>query len=141
MLTETNRGRAIRWFNEVWNKGQVDVIAELAHEDAVSHDLEGPGVTTAGLEGFRAFHGQLCGAIPDLHISILDTIAEGERVVLRTHARGTHLGEQLGIPPTGNSIDFASVVILQFRDGKIAEAWNFLDQLSFYQQLHILNVR
>ena len=56
-------------------------------------------------------------------------------------ASGAHTGDDLGIPPTGNAIDFESIVILRFDGGKIAEAWNYLDQLSFYQQLHILNVR
>lgn len=137
----TNRELAIRWFEEVWNQGRAEVIAELAHEDAICHDLEGPGVTTTGLESFRVFHGQLTQAIPDLRIEILDTVAEGAKVVLRTHTHGTHLGGDLGIPPTGNPVDFAAVVILEFRDGKVCEAWNFLDQLSFYQQLRVLNVR
>ncbi len=137
----TNRELAIRWFEEVWNQKRAETIAELAHVDAVSHDLEGPGVTTTGLDSFRVFHEQLTQTIPDLRIEILDTVAEGAKVVLRTHAYGTHKGGELGIPPTGNPIDFTAVAILAFQDGKICEAWNFLDQLSFYQQLRVLNVR
>lgn len=137
----TNRELAIRWFEEVWNRKRTEVIDELAWEDAICHDLEGPGVTTTGLDSFRVFHGQLVRAVPDLRIEILDTVAEGEKVVLRTRSQGTHRGGDLGIPPTGNAIDFAAVIIFQFREGKICEAWNFLDQLSFYQQLRVLNVR
>ena len=137
----TNRELAIRWFEEVWNRGRVELIDEMVHPDAICHDLEGPGGTTTNLASFRVFHAQLRGAIPDLRIEILDSVAEGEKVVLRTHSYGTHTGGDLGIPPTGNPIDFAAVVIFCFRDGKLCEAWNFLDQLSFYQQLRVLNVR
>ena len=55
----TNRELAIRWFEEVWNQGREEAIEEMAHADAISHDLEGPGVTLHGLDSFRVFHGQL----------------------------------------------------------------------------------
>lgn len=129
-----------RWFEEVWNQGRIELITEFAHRDAVCHDLEGPGVTTTGLEPFVEFHRRLRGAISGFHLEIIDTIAEDDRVALRVRSTGSHTGDDLGIPPTGNTIDFESVVIFRFVDGKIAEAWNFLDQLSFYQQLHILNL-
>lgn len=140
-LTESNKSAAIRWFEEVWNLGLTDHIFELAHPHAVAHDMEGPGVDTTLPEAFLAFHRAMRGAIPDLHIAILDAIAENDRVALRVHSTGTHSGPDLGVPPTNNKINFASVVIFRFEDGKIAEAWNFLDQLALYQQLRILNVR
>lgn len=138
--TESNKSVAIRWFEEVWNRGRTDLFDELAHAHAVAHDLEGPGVDTTLPAAFLAFHRAMRGAIPDLHIAILDAIAENDRVALRVHSTGTHSGPDLGVPPTHNRIDFASVVIFRFEDGKIAEAWNFLDQLALYQQLRILNV-
>jgi steroid delta-isomerase-like uncharacterized protein len=138
--TESNKSVAIRWFEEVWNLGRTGIILDLAHPHAVAHDMEGPGVDTTLLDAFLAFHRSMRGAIPDLHIAILDAIAENDRVALRVHSTGTHSGPDLGVPPTHNRIDFASVVIFRFEDGKIAEAWNFLDQLALYQQLRILNV-
>jgi len=136
-----NKAVSRRWFQEVWNEGRVELIGELAHRDALCHNLEGPDVTTSSPEQFLDFHQRMRGAISGLHLEILDMIAEDDRVVLRIHSTGTHTGNDLGIPPTGNAIDFESIVILRFVDGKIAEGWNYLDQLSFYQQLHILNVR
>lgn len=140
-LMPTNRDLAIRWFEEVWNQRNVQLVPELTTDDAVAHDMEGPGVTTKGRRAFLDFHRAMCAAIPDLHCEIFDTIAEADRVVLRIHNHGTHTGGDLGIPPTGNRIDFNAIVILRFEEGKIAEAWNFIDQLAFYQQLRILNVR
>jgi steroid delta-isomerase-like uncharacterized protein len=137
----TNRDLSIRWFEEVWNKRNLRAVPELAAEDVIAHDMEGPNVTTTGTAALLDFHARMCAAVPDIRFEILDTIAEEDRVVLRTHTYGTHTGPDLGIPPTGNRIDFASIIILRFQDGKIAEAWNFIDQLAFYQQLRILNVR
>ena len=138
---EINRQVAIRWFDEVWSQGKVDLIPELALPGAEGHDMEGPGVTTKGWDAFRDFHQRMHGAISNLELRVLDTIAEGDRVVVRLQSSGTHTGDDLGIPPTGNQIDFGAVVILRFENGKLAEAWNFIDQLAFYQQLRILNVR
>jgi steroid delta-isomerase-like uncharacterized protein len=138
---EPNKKIAIRLFEEVWNQGRVELIHEFVHPGAITYDLEGPGVVTNSFDAFRTFHSQMRGAIPDLKITILDVIAENDKVVLRTHSHGTHLGPDLGMPPTGNAVDFAAVVILRFENGRIAESWNFLDQLSFYQQLRVLNVR
>lgn len=138
---EANRRAAIRWFEEVWTQGKLELIPELALEDAVGHDMEGPGVTTKGIEAFRDFHRTMRSAIPDLSLEVLDTIAEGDRVVIRIRSAGTHSGDALGVPPTGSRIDFGAIVIFRFENGKIAEAWNFIDQLAFYQQLRILSVR
>lgn len=137
----TNRDLAIRWFEDVWNERDLRSVPELTTEDVVAHDMEGPSVTTTGRAAFLEFHSRMCAAVPDIRFEVLDTIAEEDRVVLRTHTHGTHTGSELGIPPTGNPIDFASIIILRFQDGRIAEAWNFIDQLAFYQQLRILNVR
>ena len=138
---ETNRSIALRWFEEVWNNRNTGLVGELTTEDVVAYNLEGPEVTSRGREAFIEFHKRTCEAIPDLRFEILDTIAEGDKVVLRGQILGTHTGEQLGVKPTGNRIDVGAAVFLRFENGRIAEAWNHLDQLAFYQQLRILNVR
>jgi predicted ester cyclase len=138
---ERNREVAIRWFEEVWSQRKIELIPELALPNAIGHDMEGPGVDTVGLDAFSEFQKRMCGAIPDLKSAVVDTIAEGDRVVVHVRISGTHSGGDLGIPPTGNVVDFGALIILRFENGKIAEAWNYLDQLAFYQQLRILNVR
>ena len=117
------------------------IVDEMITTDAVSHDMEGPGVTSSLRGELLGFHRRMCAAIPDRRFEILDTIAENDRVVLRIHNHGAHTGGDLGIPPTGNRIDVGAIVILRFEDGRIAESWNFIDQLAFYQQLRIVNVR
>jgi len=50
---------------------------------------------------------------------------------------GSHAGHTLGFPATGRNTTFEGVSIIRVVDGKIAEAWNFYDFLSMYQQLGV----
>jgi steroid delta-isomerase-like uncharacterized protein len=74
-------------------------------------------------------------AFPDLHFTIEDEIAEGDTVVSRWTARGTHRGEFMGTPPTGRTIAVTGMDILHFVDGRIRENWAAFDALGLLQQL------
>jgi hypothetical protein len=76
-----------------------------------------------------------CGPFPDLHPTVEDLIAEGDKVVARPTIRGAHQGEYLGLPPTGKQVAFAAIAIFRVADGKIAESWILRDELSILQQL------
>jgi len=137
---DRNKEVARRWFEEVWNERKTELFDDLAMANATGYDMEGPGVATVGKQAFLDFHKKISSAVPDLRFQILDNIAEGDKVVIRIQVRGTHTGDQLGVPATGNRIEFGAVAIFRFEDGRLAEAWNHIDQLAFYQQLRILNV-
>src|SRR5262245_58839797 len=66
---------------------------------------------------------ELFAAFPDFQRSMDDIIAEGDKVVARYTARGTHLGEFLGVQPTGKSVTVRWVTIYRIADGKVAEEW------------------
>jgi hypothetical protein len=72
---------------------------------------------------------------PDLHETAEDMVAEGDKVVMRRTATGTHQGELAGMPPTGRKVKFTMMVIFRFADGKIVEAWWSFDMLGMIQQL------
>ena len=72
---------------------------------------------------------------PDLHTTIEDIIAEGDKVWIRVKATGTHTGEFLGLTPTGKKITITSVDIFRIVDGKIVQGWTVNDFLDFYKQL------
>lgn len=74
-------------------------------------------------------------AYPDLHVTIEDLIAEGDRVVSRNSVTGTHRGEYMGIQPTGKSVSYNEMFLLRFRNGRIAETWAVVDVLSQMRQL------
>jgi steroid delta-isomerase-like uncharacterized protein len=133
MTMEANKASARRFVDEVVNRGNLALIDELLAPDLVDHAAS-PGVPP-NREGAKTFFAMLRGAFPDLHVTIDDQIAEGDRVVLRTTTHGTMKGEFAGMPPSGKSATWATVHILRFANGKTVEHWAVDDRLSMLQQL------
>jgi steroid delta-isomerase-like uncharacterized protein len=74
-------------------------------------------------------------AFPDSSFTIEELFAAGDRVITRWIYRGTHEGEFMGIPPTGNKVEFGGITIARIKDGKIVESREDYDSLGFMQQL------
>ena len=78
----------------------------------------------------------LRSAFPDLKATIEDTIAEGDKVVIRMTWRGTHTGgEFMGIPATGKSVSIGVIDIIRISGGKAVEHWGQMDSMLMMQQL------
>jgi predicted ester cyclase len=77
-------------------------------------------------------------AFPDLRLTIEDQIAEGDKVVTRFTARGTHRGKLPGIAPTGKQVTTTAIIINRYTGGKIAESWINGDILGLLQQLGVI---
>jgi steroid delta-isomerase-like uncharacterized protein len=79
-------------------------------------------------------------AFPDLHPTVEDVIAEGDKVVTRWTIRGTHQGEieEFG-PPTGRQAEIQGITIHRIQGGRIVEEWNSYDNLSLLQQLGLMS--
>jgi steroid delta-isomerase-like uncharacterized protein len=129
---EENTAIVLRHWEEVVSKGNLEVIDEIFAPDFVVHetdqDIRGP-------EGVRQFIFMLRAAFPDLYVTIEDVIAQEDKVVQRWTGRGTHQGELMGIPPTGNQISVAGITISRFDGGKVAEEWEVYDMMGMLQQL------
>jgi steroid delta-isomerase-like uncharacterized protein len=137
-MSEANKILARRWFEEVWNQGREETIDELFSANGIGYGL---GDTEAAIHGpaeFRPFVRNLRGAIPDIHMKIEDTIAEGDKVIVRITVEDTHEGGQLGVAPSGRRIRIAGVVILRIANGQIVEGWNSWDQLGLLRQIGAL---
>lgn len=134
-MSEENKALARRFFEEVWNKGNLDVVDELYDANSVAH---GVGEIPPGPEGFKQFVSAYRNAYPDVHFAIEDMIAEGDMVVTRWTARGTHKGELMGIAPTGKQIAVAGVTVSRYVGGKSVESWNNWDALGMLQQLGVV---
>lgn len=78
---------------------------------------------------------------PDLHVTIEDIIAEGDKVWIRLTQTGTHTGKFRGLRPTGKKIKYTAVTIWRIVDGKVAEGWGIYDQLDYYKQLGVINYK
>jgi steroid delta-isomerase-like uncharacterized protein len=135
MQTETNTTVASRWYEEVFNAGNLALIDELFAPNFVDHDPSNP---LPGLEGVRQLVSMYRGAFPDLHLTIEDEITEGDKVVTRFTARGTHKGPLMGIPPTGKRVTITAIDILRFENSRIAEHWGNQDLLGMMRQIGVI---
>ncbi len=133
MTTEANKASARRFVDEVVNRGNLALIDELLAPDFIDHSAP-PGVPP-NREGAKSFFAMLRGAFPDLHSTVDDQIAEGDKVAQRITAHGTMKGEFAGMPPSGKSATWQSIHILRFANGKTVEHWAVQDQLGMLQQL------
>ncbi len=136
-MSEENKILARRAFEEVFNAGNLDVVDEIVDPDHVHHDPAMPE-DGYGLEHYKQFALMYRSAFPDLHIDIEDQIAEGDKVVSRWVARGTHEGDLMGIAPTGSRVTTAGMTIDRVANGKIAETWDNYDAMGMMQQLGVI---
>src|SRR5438552_14122867 len=88
-----------------------------------------------GIEEYRRSASDLYTAFPDLRHTIEDQIAEGDRVVVRLTARGTHRGPLGTLPATGRRMAVAETAIFLLDGNRIAEQWPQVDALGMLQQL------
>jgi steroid delta-isomerase-like uncharacterized protein len=134
MSTEQNKAMDRRVYEEVWNGGNLAVIDELVAANYVDHDQEPPGALE-GVEGLKQSVTMYRSAFPDVHFTIEDQIAEGDLLVTRWTARGTHQGPLMGIPPTGKQVMVTGISITRVASGKVVEGWTNFDALGLLQQL------
>jgi len=139
MSTEENKAKQRRVWEEIFNKGDLSVVPELFAPNYVYH---GPvGMEYKGPEGFKQMVTMFHTAFPDMHVTVEDMVAEGDRVVSRYTGRGTHKGDFMGIAPTGKQVAFAGILITRFVGGKELEVWGCSDMLGVMQQLGVIPSR
>ena len=134
-MLDRNKAFVSHLVREVIGHGNFSLVDELVSPDYVGHSSS-PEMNTR--EGHKQFFIALRNAFPDLELSIEDQIAEGDKVVTRWIARGTHRGEFMGIPPTGKRVVLSGIDIDRVADGKLAECWTVSDDLSLLKQLGVL---
>lgn len=135
MSVEENKVKQRRVWEEVVNKGNLAVIPELF---APNYFFRSPlGIEVKGPEDFKQTVAMMRTAFPDIHVTIDDILAEGDKVATRFTMTGTFKGEFTGIAPTGKKFTATGIIITRWVGGKEVEAWESLDTLAFFQQLGI----
>jgi steroid delta-isomerase-like uncharacterized protein len=134
-MSEENKALARREVEEIFTQGKLDVAEEIYTSDFVDHDLVLPR-EMHGPEEMKEYVGMYRSAFPDLKVTLEDQVAEGDKVVNRWTAQGTHLGEYMGIAPTGKEVRFAGMHISHItQEGKIAENWEVYDLMGLMRQI------
>jgi predicted ester cyclase len=134
-----NKETVRRTYEEGMNRGNIDFLDHVFTQDYVAHF---PGkAPIVGLKECKKAIAIFLAAFPDAVYVIEDLIAEGDRVVARWSAKGTHKGPFQGIPaehmvpPTGKPVSFGATDIYRMVDGKVAEEWNTIEQLDLMVQI------
>ena len=121
-MSEQNKTLFKRYIDEVFHKRNMAFIDEFLDPNLVEHR-----------EDIYAF----LGAFPDLHVTVEDLIAEGDKIVGRVTLTGTHQGELMGIPATGKKVSFSEILIARISNGKVVELWEVSDTMTMMQQLGV----
>jgi steroid delta-isomerase-like uncharacterized protein len=135
MSTEENKN-LVRRYQEAYNTGKLDELDGILAPNLISHNHL-PGVPT-GLAGAKMVHQGLLTSFPDSKTTIEDLVAEGDRVVMRGTATGTHKGPFAGAPPTGKSFRVTTMSVFRIANGKIVEHWGVVDGTGVMQQLGLM---
>jgi steroid delta-isomerase-like uncharacterized protein len=135
-VSEQNKALVRRFFDEVWNGRNLAAIDDLFEPDYVAHGR--PPSLPPGPEGLKQRIAMTHSAFPDGRMTVEDQVAEGDIVVTRWTAHGTHQGEYLGLPPTGKQVTVRGVDIDRVANGRIAESWDLFDQWGLMEQLGVV---
>ena len=124
-------------FHDAINSGDLEVISkavdEFIHPDGRFHTAERSDVTA--VQAQRRIWEILLRAFPDLHVTVEDLLAEGDKIVARQTVTGTNSGEYRGMPATGKSVTYHEIFIARFADGQITDLWGVVDIYSQLRQL------
>jgi len=120
---------------EVFNQGKLSLLEEIIHPEYQysSPDSQLEGISQLGefIEAFRK-------SFPDLKLQIDDLFVSDDRSCTAFTLRGTHGEDFMGIPANKKSVEVKGMVMSRFKDNKIVEDLEILDNLSFFQQLGVV---
>jgi len=132
---EDNKALCQKFYDEVVNKGNIDVIDEMIADDFVEHDAF-PGLEP-GREGVKQFFTMMQTAFPDLKFEVDFMLSDGDMVAVYLTMSGTQKGEFMGMPASGKEFNTKTVDFLRIVDGKAVEHWGVMDGMTMMHQLGV----
>jgi predicted ester cyclase len=140
MSAEENKALIRLYYEEIDAAAKDDrgtsFLDDFISPNFVNHNAP-PGFTP-DLEGLKQANEHFLAAAPDGYHVVEDMIAEGDKVITRLSAYGTHTGELFGIPPTDKQVSMTAIAIHRIENGKIVEHWSEVDNLGLMQQLGVV---
>jgi steroid delta-isomerase-like uncharacterized protein len=120
------------FFERVLNAGDVASLESFSHRDVLVPQ------SAPGIESFRRLLVEMRNAFANPEYKVMDTVCEGEKVVVRFSANATHAGRYMGLPASGRALRLWGVMIFRFEAGAIAEFWSLFDSQAILKQLREL---
>ena len=122
--------RSVRaFFDRVLNAGDVTSLEALSHRDVLVPQ------SAPGIESFRRLLIEMRSTFANPEYKVMDSICQGEKVVVRFSAKATHAGRYMGLAATGRALKLWGVMIFRFEAGAIAEFWSLADSQGILKQL------
>jgi steroid delta-isomerase-like uncharacterized protein len=135
-MSEQYKTAAQNLIEEGFNRKDASAFDAFFSPDLNDHALP-PGMPR-GFEGRKMFYSAMLAAFPDMQVRVEDAFAEGDKLVTRWSARGTHQGDMMGVSPTGKQISVSGIAIDRFESGQSVEHWEIFDQVGLMQQLGVI---
>jgi steroid delta-isomerase-like uncharacterized protein len=134
-MSEENKNLVRRWFEEVWNQGRLSAIDELFDRSGKAYGWPDPDRPISSPEEFAAACKTYREAFPDIHMTVDDLVAEGDKVAVRWTATMTHLGNSLGFPASAKKARLSGSSFLTCGKGRILNGWNYMDLTRLHLEL------
>jgi steroid delta-isomerase-like uncharacterized protein len=134
MTPEANKALVRGFYEEVWNRGNLDFADDVFAPEYLRHDFRA-SEPEPGPAGQKRIAADFRAAFPDLSFEVDFVLAEGDLVAGRWTASGTHLGPWAGVEATGRRMRFSGLNVFRFSSGKVVEIWNHRDDLGLMEQL------
>ena len=138
MTIEDNKALVATYFETIWNEGRFDQEPRFVDEDVIVHASPIPGIPD-GIAGPLSIVGTFRAALPDIHLVSDAIFGEGDVVIQRWTARGTHSGAPLfGAPPSGSTLVMTGINEFRLVGGRIVERWGVMDAAGLMAQLGLV---
>jgi hypothetical protein len=125
-------------WDDILNSREIDKINETNFDPNIT--MVSATENIEGIKGFKAYYQNYLSGFSNIEFTIVDVFGQGDKIVKHWIFKGTHTGEFFGIPASGKDVDIDGVTLVKMKDGKIAQEQDFMDNLSFYQQLGLIPV-
>lgn len=134
-MSEQNKALAQRFYEEIFNKKNLNAIDELCAPGFVDHHPM-PG-QAPGVKGVKDVFALFIEGFPDLRVAVDEMVAERDLVVARFSVTGTHKGPLFGAAPTGKRVTFHGMDMVRIQSGKATEVWHYGDEMEVLMGLGV----
>jgi predicted ester cyclase len=135
-VSEENKDKSRRLMEDGFGMGRLEIVDEVLNPDFVCYDPNSESGEVRGADTMKQEIEWFRNAVPDLTYTVIDQVAEGNKVVTCYMASGTHQGEFFGVAPTGNRIEMSGIQVDRFDEsGKVVEEWAQYDLLGAMRQM------
>jgi predicted ester cyclase len=135
-MSENDNLELVRRRFEELDRGNFDILDELFSREYQLHP--GDGSTALSLEETKGLYRRLYEAFPDLAHTLEDQLADGDKVVTRWTATGTHKRDFLGVEATGESVTFSGINVYTVADGEFVQSDVSWDLLPVLRRLEVV---